>query len=305
MPETCIIRTSRSRLPDGSFKSNLGDLLRSTIAVRLFPGAVFVTDATGRELVADFLPPDRILCPDELARLPDPGRVRRLVLLDNHDAGADLAAFTKADFPAFRPTAEGVRPANAWIADLVPYLAAHRETSWQESLVRGLGEDWTGQEYLEAADVVPRWDVGLNFRVHPAWTSKSWPESAWAALEARLGRRYRLSRQQGEHDLRAYKDWIRSCRLIVTCDTLGLHLASAYRRRVVCLAGPTQAREFPYGRVTTLSPRPRTCLPCHAPVCARTDWCMRDMTPEAVAACCVRLLEADAPGHGDVDRSSA
>ena len=282
-------------LAGGSLKSNLGDVLRATVATRLYADWVFVTDAAGQALVADFLEPSRVVRLEALTRQVDPRQVRRVVLLDNHRQALVLEPFAGAAFPAFVPTPEGVRPANRWIAGLVPYQAADEDVSWQECLVRGLGQPWTGQDYPDVRVDAPRWDVGLNSGVHPAWTSKSWPQAAWEELEERLRRFCRVSRQQGAQDLAVYKDWLRSCRIVVTCDSLGLHLASAYRRHVVVLAGPTHAREFPYGRVQVLSPRQRDCLPCHAPVCTRDDWCMRDIAPATVAERCRRLLEASSP----------
>ena len=69
----------------------------------------------------------------------------------------------------------------------------------------------------------------------------------------------------------------------LTQDTLGLHLASALRKKVVAVVGPTENREFSYGRVVSLKPDPRGCMPCNLPACKVGKECLSEITVECVA----------------------
>ena len=52
-----------------------------------------------------------------------------------------------------------------------------------------------------------------------------------------------------------YVDWVHSCRTIVSCDGLGLHLALALGKRVVALLGARAAETVPlYGLGTAVTP---------------------------------------------------
>ena len=296
MAETLIVRTSRSLMEDGTYKSNLGDLLRATIATTLYPDWLFATDWVGRVLVQDFLPEDRVI---PVERVQEPGLatgVRQIVMLDNFSHETVWQAFPKAARAGYLPGEGRAIPANRWIDFLTPYRATEMACSWSEALVAGLGFVWAGQDYPIPEPVAPCCDVGLNHHVHAAWPSKSWPQGHWTALDRMLREEfaYTVTWQQGHDDLRMYKDWIRSCRVVVSCDSLGVHLASAYRRGVVALTGPTASHEYHYGRVEELQPTPRVCLPCHAPQCGREAWCMEELAPGRVAGACREILSRDA-----------
>lgn len=132
--------------------------------------------------------------------------------------------------------------------------------TWQERLFALLGLQWSGEPYIY---VPPRistenFDIGLNWSVGPKWPSKAWPIENWQRLFQRFAGNYSVSWQQGFNSLDAYAGWIASCNTIVTCDTLGLHLALALKKKVVALFGPTPAHEIPlYGQGIALSPDPR------------------------------------------------
>ena len=48
----------------------------------------------------------------------------------------------------------------------------------------------------------------------------------------------KISWQQGHKNLSKYIDWINSCRLIVTCDSLGQAVAQALGKKVVTFMAP-------------------------------------------------------------------
>ena len=81
------------------------------------------------------------------------------------------------------------------------------------------------------------------------------------------------------------------CDVIVTGDSLGMHLAIAERRPVVTLFGPTCAQEIEfYGRGEAIvSPLP--CVPCYRAECERSPNCMEGIEPQAVVAAVKRWLK--------------
>lgn len=95
---------------------------------------------------------------------------------------------------------------------------------------------------------------------------------------------YSYTMQQGMDNLQSYMDWINSCRLLVTNDSLGLHIALALRKKVVVLYGPTNPNETHfYGRGELLYPEINyTCIPCLAPQCTQPVCCMDFIRPEEV-----------------------
>ena len=150
--------------------------------------------------------------------------------------------------------------------------------SWQESLLQVVGAKWAGQEYILGYQpkTTERYDVGLNWAVGSKWPNKAWPAERWDELKGLLAENYSCCMQQGMDNLYEYMDWINSCRLIVTNDSLGLHIAVALRKKVVVLYGPTNPNEtFFYNRAEVLYPEiDYSCIPCLSPSCSQARRCM-------------------------------
>ena len=105
-----------------------------------------------------------------------------------------------------------------------------------------IGRRWTeSDEYVVSYQPksAVKYDIGFNWVVGTKWLNKAWPKSHWKKLEGLLKRNYSISWQEGLGDLFEYMDWIHSCHLIVTNDSLGMHLAIALKKKVVVFFGPT------------------------------------------------------------------
>lgn len=167
--------------------------------------------------------------------------------------------------------------------------------SWQESLLQVIGAKWEGQEYILGYRPKSRitHDIGLNWAVGSKWPNKAWPKESWEELTRLLDGKYTWSMQQGLDNIRTYIDWINSCRLLVTNDSLGLHIALALRKKVVVLYGPTNPNEtYFYGRAAVLYPSVRyPCIPCLSPTCIQKKPCMESISPQAVKRSVTRLLK--------------
>jgi heptosyltransferase-2 len=166
--------------------------------------------------------------------------------------------------------------------------------SWQESLLQIVGAKWDGQEYVlgyrpSSRETV---DVGLNWAVGSKWHNKSWPAEKWDELKILMDGKFSFSMQQGMDNLRAYMDWINSCRLLVTNDSLGLHIALALQKKIVVLYGPTNPNETCfYGRGEALYPDlDRSCIPCLEPDCSHESHCMEYIAASTVMGSIERLL---------------
>jgi heptosyltransferase-2 len=166
--------------------------------------------------------------------------------------------------------------------------------SWQESLLHIVGATWEGQEYILGyrPKTAESHDVGFNWAVGSKWPNKAWPAQKWEELKRLMAGEYACSMQQGMENLHDYMDWINSCRLLVTNDSLGLHIALALRKKVVVLYGPTNPNEtYFYGRGEVLYPEDdRDCVPCLQTVCTQPSSCMEHISPETVLQAIRQLL---------------
>lgn len=122
---------------------------------------------------------------------------------------------------------------------------------WQEHLARVIDKRWSSKDTytMKKQETEKVFDVGLNHLVGNKWPNKAWSLTKWGILGAKLeslGLTYALQR---EMNLYEYQKWVASCKTLITCDSLGMHLAIAYGLNVVALFGPTPNQEvFLYGK---------------------------------------------------------
>ena len=158
--------------------------------------------------------------------------------------------------------------------------------SWQQILADAIGKKWKGERYI--LGYRPKssvcYDIGFNWTTSNKWKNKAWPEEKWLKLEKLLNKKYTISWQRGMNNLYEYIEWINSCKLIVTADTLGLHLALALNKRVVALFGPTSPYEvYLYELGSYLLPGEKyDCMPCFRTYCEKGKPCIELITPEEV-----------------------
>ena len=177
-------------------------------------------------------------------------------------------------------------------------LKRAQKQSWQESLLEVIGAKWEGQEYILGYQPKSQetYDVGLNWAVGTKWPNKAWPREYWEKLKTLLEGKYSYSTQQGLENLSQYMDWINSCRLLVTNDSLGLHIALALRKKVVVLYGPTNPNEtYFYGRGEVVYPNvDYSCIPCLSATCTQEKTCMEFIQPGEVKTRVDKLLNQKA-----------
>ncbi len=189
----------------------------------------------------------------------------------------------------------------------VPAVATHREV---------------GRCILEAAGVEPGGGpvVGLNTGAGGVFANKAWTVDGYVDLVARLaadsvrvvllggeeerGRNTRIAELVGDgvvdtgagHSLPDFAGLVASLDLVVTGDTLGMHLAIAARVPVVVLFGSTCPQEIElYGRGEKIV-TPIDCHPCYRRECDVSPSCQDLILPETVHAAISRTLKAAQTG---------
>ncbi len=164
----------------------------------------------------------------------------------------------------------------------------NRKAFWQEGLFQMVGAEWHGEEYVLGykPKTEEKYDIGFNYFVGNKWPLKAWPMENWEILENGLKGKYSISWQQGKDNIEEYFDWINSCKLLVTNDSFGMHVAIALKKRVIALFGPTHASEnYLYGLGTHFFPKDFVCekFPCQIDRCIHfEDNCMSLIKAEIV-----------------------
>ena len=86
---------------------------------------------------------------------------------------------------------------------------------------------------------------------------------------------------------------VEQCRVVVTGDSLAVHVAAARKVPAVVLFGPTSLHEVElYGRGTKIAPKDLECLCCYLPKCDRSPYCQELIEPAAVWAAVQQCLAA-------------
>lgn len=113
--------------------------------------------------------------------------------------------------------------------------------TYQQIIFEMAGFNWQGEDYIlgHKPKNKIKYEIGINYLVGEKFPNKVWPH--WKKLADKLGS---VSLQKQFNSLEEYIDWIDSCRIIVTGDTLGMHIALALKKRVIILMGSTSCNEI-------------------------------------------------------------
>ena len=160
--------------------------------------------------------------------------------------------------------------------------------------------------------------VGLNTGAGTVFAAKVWPEEHFVELAVmlheRLGvvplllggpleveRNKRIAEQcRGaaidagcEHSLTDFAALVACCDVVLSADTLAMHLAIAAKRPVIVLMGPTCEAEIElYGRgMKVVSDVP--CAPCYQMSCDRGHECMKGISAEEAFAALSEQLKVN------------
>jgi heptosyltransferase-2 len=300
--KVCIIKTGYSETADKEIGriSSLGDVLRTTVILHKFKDddVTWVVDEKAAPLLEKNPFIKRILIWDVAASIQLMNETYDVVInLEKVPGICALASVMKArrkygfyfDFSTGEPLAyDGAEQVFSIVNSHIGVKKSHGK-KWQELLMSVIGEKYNGEEYILAKPLEPHvhtnYSVGLNFRVGSKWPSKAWPSRSWAALKLRLiAKKIYWSEQPEETNLVDYIKWVNSCELIVTNDSLGLHVALALGKKVLLLCGPTNADEIDlYNQGVVLLPEYECYyMPCIDSQCQEERSCMASISIDNV-----------------------
>lgn len=150
--------------------------------------------------------------------------------------------------------------------------------------------------------------IGLNTGAGSRWKRKTWEEEEFVNLihliQTKLGasilllggieerprnRRIFLRSTpgkiidgEGAHPLRPFASLINQCSLVVTGDTLAMHMAVALKKKVVAIFGPTSQSEVDLAGKGLKVSAEMDCLGCYLTNCQKDPHCMNSLKAEKV-----------------------
>jgi heptosyltransferase-2 len=186
-------------------------------------------------------------------------------------------------------------------------------------LMKRLRWDTKNTEYVRAPKGLARAPIiGLNTGAGRVFRTKQWLEEYFLELAKELKKKYkaRVLLLGGEDEdvrnkrlatklktaahypgcgfsIRQFAGLLEQCDLVVTGDTLAMHLALAVKTPTVVLFGSTCEQEVDlYGMGRKLVSKP-SCAPCYKNECDQPEWmkCMKDITPLKVYRAVTDVLE--------------
>lgn len=293
--ETLVNEVSRT--------TSLGDVLRSTVLLNLYKDAhvTWLVDEKAAALLKGNPHIDRIMLYDLTTVLQL--KAERFDTIINLEKVAGICALSDSLLGwrrygfRFDPEAGSARAYDG--SEHVLEICLNQEDKvrnrnyWEDILFEMVGKRWAGEMpmigYKPSSKTV--FDIGFNNHVGEKWPIKAWPMDYWKELEAMLGPSYSISWQKGLNSIEEYIEWINSVRLLVTNDSLGLHIAHALGKKIVSLFGPTMSNEVYVKNGVKLLPEAEyDCLPCLSTECVKKRPCMYDIRPRTVFDALVKLL---------------
>ncbi|MBI4986873.1 MAG: glycosyltransferase family 9 protein [Rhodocyclales bacterium] len=309
--QVLIIKTGYSETLDQYTTGavSLGDVLRTTVILHLFPpethAVTWLTDLKSLPLLKDNPYIERLLTVNPFTPYQLTAEWFDIVVNFEKEPGICVVADR---IPAWRHYGFRFDPSTriaqaydhadeAITMSKDPDFKRQQTKSWAVMLWGMLGQRYNGEGYIlgyQPKSLVTH-DVGLNHLVGVRYPLKRWPEERWNALQASLAQAgYSVSWQQGEHDIESYIEWINTCRVVVTNDSLGLHIAMALGKKVIALFGPTLASEIDATKdVVKLLPEKPCVCDFAAARCVRDEACIATITPQVVVDTVSKLLSGN------------
>ncbi|MBD3268018.1 hypothetical protein GF373_15230 [bacterium] len=149
--------------------------------------------------------------------------------------------------------------------------------------------------------------IGFNVGAGDRWQHKKWTIEGFVELAERIDKHVQarimilygpVDRERARHVMQAmtvpfvdaglhpslleFFAFLDLCTLIVTGDTFALHAALGLDKKVVCLVGPTSARELELYNKGVILQSQMDCLGCYRTECEKDPHCMNSLTAETV-----------------------
>ncbi len=300
-----IIKTGYSEILDkeeNSKKVSFGDVLRTTPLLHLYKKdhVTWITDESALPLLEGNPYIDRILPLDfwAAAKLQEEEFDSLINLEKNLEIckfSNKIEAWRKYGFRFDRTTNSAQAYDRAFEVLGVtfdPRAKKENQRTVEDLLFEMVGKKWNGEGPILGyqSKTTETHDIALNTFVGEKWPSKKWPPKKWDKLEKLLKNKgFKVTRQDKQNkniltNLYDYIDWLNSSRIIVSNDSLGMHLGFALKKKVIGLFGPTPHKEvFFYDSSKVILPEKNyDCLPCFKGKCDREEYCMDDISVKRV-----------------------
>jgi heptosyltransferase-2 len=299
MKKILIIKLGYSETLDSmlSLTTSLGDVLRTTFILHFFKNChvTWLVDKKASPLLEGnkYISRIRTYDRDNLAKI----RKEQFDIIINLEKLPEICALSDSltakerigfKFNGLNNGAQGHNALSNRLLNLTQDVNKRRANKycWQKIISELMSKQWDRQPYILGYKPKSKmkYDIGFNWTVGSKWKNKSWPKAHWDRLEDLIKNKYSITWQRGLNSIFKYIDWINSCKLIITSDSLGLHLGLALKKKVIALFGPTSHREiYFYKRGSYLLPiAPYRCVPCLKPYCDKKRQCMEFIAPERV-----------------------
>jgi len=228
-----------------------GDVLRTTVLLHVLKGNIFwITDGYNIPLFPDHYPDLTLIpvesIPDEIFRLhfdiiinleEDTDLAKKVSLFQTKkiigvcwnngllDYSGDSAELYNMSLISKLPASEANN------------LKRKNSFSYQEIICRMAGKAFSGEPYIlhsnKLLETFDRSKIGIEERVGNRWPNKYW--YGYQQLKnLLLKNNYGISVFEHRRELRQYMEDIQQCRLIITGDTLAMHIALGYQ--IPCIA---------------------------------------------------------------------
>lgn len=300
-----IIKTGYSEVLDkerDSRKVSLGDVLRTTCILHLYKKdhVTWVTDEYAFPLLIENSHIDRLLPYDLTTVLQLESEEFDMVINLEKIPGIcaltdKIKAWKKCGFRFDTKSGKAEAYDKAFEVLAVgsdAHAKKENDSPLQELLFKMVGAKWDKEEYILGykPKTKEKYDIGLNTKIGQKWPIKAWSMEKWDELESLLKKdNVKITRQDKQgpkvlQNLYGYIDWINSCKLIVSNDSLGMHLGIALKKKVLGLFGPIPYKEvYFYGRGKAILPNPLPkCLPCFKGKCKKGRSCMENISQEQI-----------------------
>lgn len=147
--------------------------------------------------------------------------------------------------------------------------------SYQHYMFKSLGLEFKGEEYVLnlGPKVVKDGVVGIESRASDIWKLKRWDKySELASLLRKNG--FKVKVFKNRNNINDFLKDINDCKIIVSGDTLAMHLGLGLKKKVVAIFGPTSSTEiYSYGRMKKVV-SPISCQCCYRKQCSKIPNCM-------------------------------
>jgi len=193
--------------------------------------------------------------------------------------------------------------------DLMLEICKLRPANFEIVLQLSDEEKVRGEDFRARNGIAPsRTVIGLNTGASSRWEGKRWTLDGFRELIRRIidetdyhivlyggrderernvalsaGYPARVINAQTDGNLREFFSLLNASDVVVTGDTLALHAATALRKRVLAIIGPTSAAEIElYGRGQKVVSQTMTCQCYYQPVCSQEINCMNTIPADRV-----------------------